>query len=70
MKELIFMTIIKRYELEDKRRNAILQLADIIHLNEQYPDDLELEQELLPLINARLDIIVKCQNELKKEREI
>lgn len=64
------MTIIERYELEDKRRNAILQLADIIHLNEQYPDDLELELELVPLINARLDIIVKCQNELKKEREI
>lgn len=64
------MTIIKRYELEDKTRNAILQLADMIRLNEQYPDDLELEQELVPLINARLDIIVKCQNELKKEREI
>lgn len=64
------MTIIKRYELLDKTRNAILQLADMIHLNEQYPDDLELEQELVPLINARLDIIVKCQNELKKEREI
>lgn len=64
------MTIIKRCELEDKTRNAILQLADMIHLNEQYPDDLELEQELVPLINARLDIIVKCQNELKKEREI
>ncbi len=64
------MTIIERCELEDKTRNAILQLADMIHLNEQYPDDLELEQELVPLINARLDIIVKCQNELKKEREI
>lgn len=64
------MTIIGRYKLADKRRNAILQLADMIRLNEQYPDDLELEKELIPLMNARLDIIVKCHNELKKEREI
>ena len=64
------MTIIERCKLADKRRNAILQLADMIRLNERYPDDLELEQELIPLMNARLDIIVKCQNELKKEREI
>ena len=64
------MTIVERCKLVDKRRNAILQLADMIRLNEQYPDDLELEQELIPLMNARLDIIVKCQNELKQEREI
>ena len=64
------MTIIERRKLADKRRNAILQLADIIRLNEQYPDDLELEQELIPLMNARLETIVKCHNELKQEMEI
>lgn len=64
------MTIIERCKLSDKRRNAILQLADIIRLNEQYPDDLELEQELIPLMNARLETIVKCHNELTKEMEI
>ena len=64
------MTIIERRKLADKRRNAILQLADIIRLNEQYPDDLELEQELIPLMNARLETIVKCHNELTQEMEI
>ena len=64
------MTTIERYKLEDKMRNAVLQLADMIRLNEQQPDDLELEQELSPLMNARLGIIVKCQNELKKDKEI
>lgn len=70
MKGVILMTIIERCKLADKRRNAILQLADIIRLNEQYPDDLELEQELIPLMNARLETIVKCHNELTQEREI
>lgn len=64
------MTIIERCKLEDKMRNAILQLADIIRLNEQYPDDLELEKELTPLMNTRLETIVKCHNELIQEMEI
>jgi len=64
------MTIVERCKLKDETRNAILQLADMIRLDEQYPDDLKLEQELIPLIDARLDIVVKCYNKLKQEREI
>lgn len=64
------MTIVERCKLKDETRNAILQLADMIRLDEQYPDDLKLEQELIPLIDARLDVIVKCYNKLKQEREI
>lgn len=64
------MTSIERYKLKDEARSAILQLADMIRLDEQYPDDLKLEQELIPLIDARLDIVVKCYNKLKQEKEL